>query len=151
MTRENVEVVKAIWPHEVDMVELAQRPHLPSQVADAIDPDAEIVFMSDAPGVPNRTYRGIAGFAEGWRDWLEPYESYRLEVEDFIDAGSDRVLAPARVQARTRRDGVLVEHFSGSSLHDQGRPARTSCLPSRQASSNLMDDVEAIDGQPHRA
>jgi ketosteroid isomerase-like protein len=111
MSQENVEIVKAIWPQEVDVVELAQRPQLPSQVAAAIDPDAEIVFMSDAPGVPNPTYRGIAGLAEGWRDWLEPYESYRLEVEDFIDAGSDRVLVPARVQARTRRDGVLVEHF----------------------------------------
>ena len=48
--------------------------------------------------------------AEGWRDWLEAYETYWLEVEDFIDAGDEKVLMPARVQARTRRDGVLVEH-----------------------------------------
>jgi ketosteroid isomerase-like protein len=35
-------------------------------------------------------YRGVAGLIEGWRDWLSPYESFRLEVEDLIE--SDDVL-----------------------------------------------------------
>jgi ketosteroid isomerase-like protein len=110
MSQENVDAVKAIWPHEVDVVELAQNPAVLPQFAAAISPETEVVFMTGALGVPNPTFQGIAGLVEGWRDWLEPYESYRLEVEDFIDAGGDRVVVPARVQARTRRDGVLVEH-----------------------------------------
>jgi hypothetical protein len=31
-------------------------------------------------------YRGVAGMIEGWRDWLSPYESFRLEVENLIEA-----------------------------------------------------------------
>ena len=110
MSRENVEIVKSLWPPEVDLVELTRSP-APPEVVDGLDADLEVIFHSGVPGANNPSYHGVAGFVQGWRDWLEPYESYRLEVEDFIDAGSDRVLAPARVQARTRRDGVLVEHF----------------------------------------
>jgi ketosteroid isomerase-like protein len=32
-------------------------------------------------------YRGMDGLIEGWRDWLSPYESFRLEVEDLIESG----------------------------------------------------------------
>jgi ketosteroid isomerase-like protein len=46
---------------------------------------------------------------EGWRDWLTPWASYRIDAEDFIDAG-DEVVVFARIKARTARDGVLVEH-----------------------------------------
>jgi hypothetical protein len=35
-------------------------------------------------------YRGVAGLIEGWREWLSPYESFRMEVEDLIE--SDDVL-----------------------------------------------------------
>lgn len=35
-------------------------------------------------------YRGVAGLIEGWRDWLSPYESFRMEVDDLIE--SDDVL-----------------------------------------------------------
>ena len=110
MSQENIEVLKAIWPLEADLVAMFENPELPAQLAAAIDPDVEVAFSSSAPGTPDLTYRGIAGLAQGWLDWLEPYESYRLTVEDVIDAGGDRVLAPSRVVARTRRDGVLIEH-----------------------------------------
>lgn len=35
-------------------------------------------------------YRGVDGLIEGWKDWLSPYESFRMEVEDVIE--SDDVL-----------------------------------------------------------
>jgi SnoaL-like domain len=35
-------------------------------------------------------YEGVAGLIEGWRDWLSPYESFRMEVDDLIE--SDEVL-----------------------------------------------------------
>jgi hypothetical protein len=35
-------------------------------------------------------YRGVAGLIEGWADWLSPYESFRMEVDDLIE--SDDVL-----------------------------------------------------------
>ena len=55
------------------------------------------------------TSRGLQGFAEAWRDWLEPWESYYIEAEEFIDAG-DEVVSLTRVLAQTTRDAVAVEH-----------------------------------------
>jgi ketosteroid isomerase-like protein len=59
--------------------------------------------------MPTRTYRGVEGLIEGWRDWLEPYSSYELEVEDLIDGG-EAIVTLVHVQAITARDGVPVEH-----------------------------------------
>jgi ketosteroid isomerase-like protein len=59
--------------------------------------------------IPPRTSHGLQGFVDGWRDWLEPWESYYIEAEDFIDAG-DQVVSLTRVLAQTTRDAVAVEH-----------------------------------------
>ena len=109
MSRENVEIVRSLWPPEVDLVELTQSP-APPEVVDGLDADLEVIFHSGVPGANNPSYLGVTGFVQGWRDWLEPFESYRLKMEDVIDAGDDNVLIAARVTARTRRDGVVVEH-----------------------------------------
>src|SRR5439155_7121300 len=52
---------------------------------------------------------GLHGFADAWREWLEPWDSYYVEVEEFIDVG-DEVVSLVRVSARTTRDGVAIEH-----------------------------------------
>jgi ketosteroid isomerase-like protein len=110
MSLENVEFVRATWPNQTDVVELVGGSEAPAQLSAALASDVEVAFIANAPGVPDARYRGMQGLAEGWRDWLEPYESYWLEAEDFIDAGDDDVLIPTRVRARTQRDHVLVEH-----------------------------------------
>ncbi|MFL5821392.1 MAG: nuclear transport factor 2 family protein [Solirubrobacteraceae bacterium] len=110
MSQDNVELIRAMWPHEIDVVELVADSESRAGLAAGLAPDAEVAFIANAPGVPDLRYRGAEGLTEGWRDWLEPYESYRLEIEDAIDAGDDEVLVRVRVSARTRRDGVLIEH-----------------------------------------
>ncbi|HEV7363346.1 MAG TPA: nuclear transport factor 2 family protein [Solirubrobacteraceae bacterium] len=110
MSQANADAVRAVWPREVDLVEMVRNPELFSPFAAHVDRDIEVVFTTGAPGVGSLTFHGFAGLVAGWRDWVAPYESYRLEVENFIDAGEEHVLCPARVEARTRRDGVLIEH-----------------------------------------
>ena len=39
--------------------------------------------------------RGIAGMRAVWLEWLAPWESYRTEIEDAIDAG-DKVVVLVR-------------------------------------------------------
>ena len=58
--------------------------------------------------------------ATGWM----PYESYRVRIEDPIDAG-DEVITVVRAKARTSRDGVLIEHSAAAAwtVRD-GRVAR---------------------------
>ncbi len=46
--------------------------------------------FSRRPTLERATYRGFDGLRSAWIDWLEPWESYRSEVEEIVDLG-DRV------------------------------------------------------------
>jgi ketosteroid isomerase-like protein len=105
-----VELVQSIWPREADMVELvASMPDLVDARPDAFDPDVEVRFYPDEPAEFG-TLSGVDGLMTAWREWLGPWESYRYVVENYVDVGDGTVLVLAQVRARTRRDGVLVEH-----------------------------------------
>jgi hypothetical protein len=118
MSRENVELVKAIHPTGVDLVEffaedeVAVAAFMEWGPPDAFADDFEVRFISQSPGVEVE-YRGLDGFVEGWREWLEPWASYRLEVEQILDAG-DEVVALLQVRAKTKHGSVAMEHAPGS-------------------------------------
>jgi ketosteroid isomerase-like protein len=109
MSQGNVELVRASWPEEFDVVALLGDEDLLRQAFGGLSEEVEVEFLANAPGVPDLRYCGHEGLADGWRDWLAPYESYRLAAEELIDAGDD-VVVFARVRARTHRDGVLIQH-----------------------------------------
>jgi ketosteroid isomerase-like protein len=117
MSRENVELVKRILPGDVDMVAFVGG-GLPfgAEVLALFAPDAEVAFITGAPGVPTLAFRGLEGFEKGWDDWLSPFASYMLSVEDVVDAGDEDVLVLTHVRARTHRDGVLVEHDPAAAI-----------------------------------
>jgi ketosteroid isomerase-like protein len=71
--------------------------------------DFEFTLNTPASFGLAQDYSGMEGFVEGWRDWLAPYVSYRIEPLEFVGAG-DRVLVPVRVVAKTSRGDVEVEH-----------------------------------------
>ena len=71
------------------------------------------------------SYAGLDGLRAAWLDWLSPWESYRAEIEDVIDAGGGRVLVRTRDFARPNGASREV-YFNGAtvwSLRD-GRVAR---------------------------
>jgi ketosteroid isomerase-like protein len=112
MSAANVELVKSVMPSETDLVQvLASDVPAATFLGDvsAVDPNIEVEFAGSVSGAQASSYRGTEGLVEGWRDWLTPWQSYRFEVEDFIDAG-DRVLTLVRVRATTSRHGVELEH-----------------------------------------
>jgi ketosteroid isomerase-like protein len=115
MSRENVEIVKRAQPSGVDMVQLFRGSTAPDPAASGIDVtafegDFEVEFISiEARASIRPASRGPQALAEAWRDWLEPWESYYIEAEEFIDAGEE-VVSFVRVRAQTARDGVPVEH-----------------------------------------
>jgi ketosteroid isomerase-like protein len=112
MSRQNVELVQAIMPLEADLIEVVRSDDPVAAftgMRGAILPDLEVVFEASPVGGPALTYQGLEGMIEGWRDWLMPWASYWIAIEDFVDGG-DHVVVPVRVVARTERDGVEVTH-----------------------------------------
>jgi ketosteroid isomerase-like protein len=118
MSRENVELVKAVHPTGVDLVELfaadeaALAAFKDDGPGDSFADDVDVIFISQSTDT-ELAYRGVDGFLEGWRDWLEPWASYQIDVEDFLDAG-EKVVTTVHVSGTTARDGVKMKHSPAS-------------------------------------
>lgn len=111
-----VEGAKAFFPEEMDMVQFVRSGgQLPPETARRMAPNFKVEFLPAALGGQIEG-EGIDGMTEGWAEWLEPYESYVTRVEDFVPAGPEDVLVLVRVHARTRRDGVVVEHAPAAAV-----------------------------------
>jgi ketosteroid isomerase-like protein len=83
-----------------------------SQLLEAYgEPDFATVMMSET-AVPLE-YRGVDGFREALTDWISPYESFRLEIEDVI-VKDDKLVFPARQVAKTKHGGVELTTESAS-------------------------------------
>jgi hypothetical protein len=57
---------------------------------------------------------GLDGLLAAWRDWLRPWETYWTQVEEFADAGGDRVLVLVRDHGRLRGSDSEVENIAAS-------------------------------------
>ena len=108
MSRENVELVRGIQPGpEVDVAATFRDEHTFPQLVEAVrplfHPDFEVVTTTP---LDHRHYSGFDGMRTAWLDWLEPWETYRTEIKEFIDAG-DEVLLLLRDYGR--RAGMQAE------------------------------------------
>jgi len=75
-------------------------------------PDVEVVMSG--PGGFSSTFRGVDGFLEGWRDWLEPFTSYRMELDPEPRISGDAVVLFARQGASPRGSGAAVTDDAAS-------------------------------------
>jgi ketosteroid isomerase-like protein len=138
MSRENVELVRSVHPPSgTDLTVLfggedAGRGGL-GRLAPLLTDDFEVVG-GDHFGDLGLTSdgRGVEGLVSVWREWLSPWETYRTEVEDFLDAGEDRVVVLIRDRGRLRESDSEVELVSASvwTLRD-GKIARIEFHTSR--------------------
>jgi ketosteroid isomerase-like protein len=114
MSRQNVELVKRVQPTGVDFVELfadgGEGLGLSEEDEERFHDDFEVRFISEYTSGPSELdAAGAEGLAGGWQQWLTPFKSYWLELEQVIDAGRD-VVTFVRVEAQTERDGVVMKH-----------------------------------------
>jgi ketosteroid isomerase-like protein len=68
-------------------------------------PDYITVMVSESV---TQDYPGAEGFREAWSDWMSPYESYRIELDE-VTRLEDRLVFLVRQIATTRHSGVEVE------------------------------------------
>jgi ketosteroid isomerase-like protein len=102
MSEENVEIVRRGY-------ELYAAGDLEG-VAGLFSADAEIADAGGlgVAGTAAGTRHGPEGFLRITEDVLEAFEDYRVETEDFIEAG-EAVVVPVRISGRGRASGVEQE------------------------------------------
>jgi ketosteroid isomerase-like protein len=128
MSQENVELVRSLHPPSgTDLVTLFAE-GLGSGRFDSIAAVLTLDFEAAAGDVAGGLTiwgRGVDGLIKAWRNALEPWEVYRTEVEEFIDAGEDRVVVLVRDHGRVHGSDAEVDVAGGSvwTLRD-GKVAR---------------------------
>jgi ketosteroid isomerase-like protein len=68
-----------------------------------VHPEIEFVIADGpAPG----SWTGLAGMAEGWRDWLSAWDEYRVEADEYRELDEERVLVLAQLSGRGKTSGL---------------------------------------------
>jgi ketosteroid isomerase-like protein len=118
---EPMQVVLDIYPPEVrdgelDMCELIDDEPFWARIAQLFAPDAEVRFITpDAGGMGGMAgpFRGPAGFRAGWREWLQPFDRFRIETEEPPRTAVDgRVVLLAKTFGTLQGSSVEVEQPS---------------------------------------
>jgi ketosteroid isomerase-like protein len=68
-------------------------------------PEIEFV-IADLPG--SGSWTGVAGMAEGWRDFLSAWEEHRVEAVEYRELDEERVLVLGHFSARGKTSGLEV-------------------------------------------
>ena len=142
MSRENVELVRALQVSpDVDLVTFFGDEESWSATQETLGPLFDERFEVHFIGVgdDDRAYRGLEGLREVWKDWLEPWESYRAEIFDLIDGG-DRVLVLTDDYGR-RRDTSADVRLLGAAIWtvDAGKVKRADFYADRDRALQEID------------
>jgi hypothetical protein len=120
MSNENVEIIRSVQPPSGTNLsglfgENAEASGRFQGLASLLTPDCEVVGgdLRGGGGLGPGGH-GFAGLLAAWREWLRPWETYWTEVEDFIDAGEDRVVVLVRDHGRLLGSVSEVENLGAS-------------------------------------
>ena len=59
------------------------------------EPEFEVAMVGPGYSSARLDYVGLDGFIAAWRDWTSAYESFRIDVDEMVDAG-DKVVSLVR-------------------------------------------------------
>jgi ketosteroid isomerase-like protein len=148
MSHEKVELVKALIPSpDTDWSELIRDDDRFALVRETLSPlvtdDFESVMVWPAV---NRTYPGLEGLRKNWLDWLEPWATYRITIDQLIDIG-ECVVVLSRNYGRRKDMEAEVELIAAATLtFRSGKIARWEDYADRAAAleaAGLAEDAPA--------
>jgi len=70
------------------------------------EPEFEVSMVGPGYNPATLDHTGLDGFVAAWRDWTSAFESYRIEVEEMIDAG-DKVVSLVAMTSTVRGGGEI--------------------------------------------
>jgi ketosteroid isomerase-like protein len=74
---------------------------------ECVDPGIELDW-STSIGPMNETFVGHEGIRRFWREMLDPWDEFHIEIAEVIPLGPDVLLTAAAVRGRGRGSGVEV-------------------------------------------
>ena len=133
MSRENVEMVRRIQPGpEVDLAALLRDDGAFESFVEAVGPlfhpDFEAMVV---PSLQADRHAGLRGLRAAWLDWLEGWDSYRVEVEELLDAGEDVVVVVRDYARRADMETEVAQRGASIWTVRDGRIARAAFYPNR--------------------
>lgn len=107
-------------------------------------PEIDIVLADGpAPG----SWTGLAGMAEGWRDWVTAWEEYCLEADEYRELDDKRVLVLSQFSGRGKASGLTVRTSGAVVFHlREGKVTRLVVYWDRERA--LADLGLTEDGSP---
>ncbi|MEK6276628.1 MAG: nuclear transport factor 2 family protein [Actinomycetota bacterium] len=84
----------------------------------------DLEFDSTFAASEGRVFRGHAGIRQYFVALEESFEDLRLDIEDLIDVGDERVVLLVRVSGRGKGSGVPVQHPYGQVWTLSGQTTR---------------------------
>ena len=78
------------------------------------------------------SWTGLAGMADGWRQWLAAWDGYQATAEEFRELDGERVLVLGRMGGRGKTSGVSVETEFANLLHVRDEKISRLCLYSNR-------------------
>jgi len=100
---------------EMDMCELVDDEPSWARIVELFEPDAEVRFLTPEAGLMGGMagpFRGAAGFRAGWREWLQPFDRFRIEVERAQPAPDGRIVLLVRTFGTLQGSSAEVEQPS---------------------------------------
>jgi len=83
--------------------------------SDWASPDIEFVYVG---GPEPAQWSGLAGMAEGWREWLRDWVDFRAEPIEYVTVDPERILVLVRNTGRGKMSGVELEQRSVGNLFE---------------------------------
>jgi ketosteroid isomerase-like protein len=98
--------------------------------------DPEIEYVHAGRGAGAGSWRGLAGLAEGWLDWISAWDEFRAEPDEFRELDDERVLVLVHFSGRGRTSGVALEDIqtkAANVIHVRdGKVTRLVLYPNRE-------------------
>ena len=117
---EPMQVVLEVFPPELragemDMCQLIDDEPFWAQIAELFEPEADVRFLTPDAGLMGGMagpFRGAAGFRAGWREWLQPFDRFRVKVEHAQTAPDGRIVLLATTFGTLQGSSLEVEQPS---------------------------------------
>jgi ketosteroid isomerase-like protein len=113
MSQEEVQLVISAFSREaateIEMGELMRDDQHWALLRNRFSPDVQVKFVTppdSGVGVMEQEFSGVEGLREGWGVWMEPWDEFRVSVEDVVDSGDGQILVLARAIGRMRGTGA---------------------------------------------